>query len=103
MSGYNPGRRPGRRTIICDILMIVLALAIVVLTVLVFILREQYNGVIPVIFMLGAAMNGVYAIEAFSRDERRKRNISGAIFALVFCVLLVTAAVVSGVSIWGAK
>lgn len=102
MSSYNPGRRPGRKTILIDVLIIVLALVIVALTVAVFILREQYNGLIPVVFLLGAVMNGIHAFHCFSQDENRKRNISGTVFSLAFCILLIAIAVISGITIWGA-
>lgn len=100
MSGYSPGRRPGRKTILSDILIIVLALVIVALTVVVFILRGQYDVLIPVIFALGAVMNSIHALHCFSRDENRKRNISGTIFSLVFCVLLIVVTIISAVAIW---
>lgn len=100
MSGFNPGRRPGRKTIITEGIMIFLALVIVALTIVVFILREQYDILIPGIFVLGVLMNGIHTYHYLSLDENRRRNIPGAVFSLLMAVVLLGAAVISGIVLW---
>lgn len=84
-----------------DVLMILLALLIVAMTILVFILREGYDNLIPGIFGLGVVMNGIRAGQCFSLDESRKRNIPGTVFSILLGVVLLAAAIISGVVLWG--
>ena len=97
MAKFHSGRRPGQREMMRDLLSIALMLVIGVMAVLIFFLRDTYRGLIPVVFGLGAVLNGVNAWNCLSFRERRKRNIPGLILSSVLMGILLVACIISAV------
>ena len=83
-----------------DVLHIVVGAAVVILAVLTFIDPEDNRILLPFIFLLAGALNGVngiYRIKESGRD--RKRRLAG-ISILVLAVILLIICVLSAVSMW---
>jgi len=77
-----------RRNYSAETLEVILALAVIVLTVFLFIRSDELTVLFPIVFGLGALMCLVYALEGTLFDKARKvKKSRGILFALAGLLL----------------
>lgn len=83
-----------------DIFHLVTGILIVVMGLLAFIQPQRYEILFPLVFLAGAALNGVtgfFELKIKGRSKKRKRS---GMFHMVITVFLLVVSVLSAVSIW---
>ena len=84
---------------------VILCIGIVVLAVVIFLNPTQFQYLFPVVFGLAAAMqflHGIPKILAYRQSHgAEKGQLVAGVLLCVLGVILMTVAVVSGVTIWG--
>ncbi len=82
-----------RNNLIIEIINVILGIAIITLAILTFLNTEEYAFLFPVIFLLGAIMNGATAVKDFL-GSNRGMGIVVSIVTLLFFVIFIASAVV---------
>jgi hypothetical protein len=74
-----------RRTrIVIDWLNVLIGVAVAIMAIVIFVFQGKYDGLFPVIFMLGTAMEGLGAAKSFLRYE----TVAGYVQVLLALALL---------------
>lgn len=84
-----------KNNLIIEVLNLVLGIAIIVLAIMTFLNTQKYAFLFPVIFLLGAIMNGTTAIKNFLGANRGM-----GIVALLVTIALLVIFVASAIVVW---
>ncbi len=84
-----------KNNLIIEVLNLALGIAIIVLAIMTFLNTQKYAFLFPIIFLLGAIMNGTTAIKNFLGANRGR-----GIVALIVTIVLLMVFVGSAVVVW---
>lgn len=83
-----------RNNLIIEIINVILGIAIITLAILTFLNTTEYAFLFPVIFLLGAIMNGATATKDFLGSNRGMGIVASIVTVLFFVIFIVSAVVV---------
>lgn len=86
---------------VVDFIHVGICIAIIALAVVVFLKPMQNTQCYPVIFFLAAVLNFTSAYARMNQVRPGKSRLASGIVVLIFGILFLILAVISGISIWG--
>lgn len=93
-------KNPRRFPIFVDIFHIIICIAIVILTVFLFLNPEKNQLLFPVVFFLATLLNAVNAVVKWKMENARGSHMVSAVFFGIVAVLLFILTIISVMSVW---